>query len=114
MNGNQFARQRALISQRIRTPAGQRKALQHLVRQAHATPLLVRGKRVAFVLPDGFVSCEKRRYNSAKDAQDDLGNIERYAKRHPNQRLPIRAYQCPHCHGWHLTSQHKVKQDETA
>lgn len=43
----------------------------------------------------------KRRYFTRADAELVLGSID---TRDPRRR-EVRCYQCPACHGWHLTSQ---------
>ncbi|MGW6729950.1 hypothetical protein ACWF9G_28965 [Nocardia sp. NPDC055029] len=43
----------------------------------------------------------KRRYYTRADAELVLGGID---TRDPRRR-EVRCYQCPACHGWHLTSQ---------
>jgi hypothetical protein len=51
---------------------------------------------------------EKIRYRTAVGAKLALWRIwvDRYlrGRRHRRER---RVYECPHCHGWHLTSQSK-------
>lgn len=47
--------------------------------------------------------CVKRRYRTKQMANAALDVIEE--KRNPvGSKRPIRAYRCPFCHGWHLTS----------
>lgn len=43
--------------------------------------------------------CEKRTFPTKKDAMD---SIKKPAKQ--DKKRPIRAYECPKCSGWHLTS----------
>lgn len=43
----------------------------------------------------------KRRYRSHQEAIQSLHHIKNTSKR---DRQPVRAYECPRCHGWHLTS----------
>ena len=47
-------------------------------------------------------SCGKTRYASASAADSALAVIARYSDR--SGRVPVRAYACPACGGWHLTS----------
>ena len=62
--------------------------------------------------PHRFVRCHhsnKQRYRNRHDAQLVLVTIKHsIAKaRHydiPTRRNEQRAYKCPHCYGWHLTS----------
>lgn len=44
--------------------------------------------------------CEKKTFATKKDAQNSLKTI-RSTK---TEKKPIRAYECPKCSGWHLTS----------
>ncbi len=44
----------------------------------------------------------KARYRSESRADEVLGSI--WATPHPGRRLERRAYQCPYCGSWHLTS----------
>lgn len=48
--------------------------------------------------------CAKRRYPTMEAANDKLDRIERERPRRPGRKLPIRAYKCRRCGGWHLTS----------
>lgn len=45
------------------------------------------------------MTCPKRRYPSALDARIALSLMREGAK-----RREARAYRCPECKGWHLTS----------
>jgi hypothetical protein len=48
---------------------------------------------------------EKRRYRTKLDAEIALSRVDAAtAGAHDTQR-PVRVYRCPHCRGWHLTSQ---------
>lgn len=47
----------------------------------------------------------KRRYRSWNEAQDALTQI----RRKDRKQKPVRVYDCPQCHGYHLTS--KPEQD---
>lgn len=51
---------------------------------------------------DTFVPfiCEKRTYATRKAAMESI--IKPTSK--SQKKAPIRAYECPHCSGWHLTS----------
>lgn len=104
MNSRNFARQRALILNRGRGDRHQRRAMSHLVREADAQPIHAGGKLVGYRMPDGFVVCEKRRYRDRAAAMAELDNVHAFAHLHPNKRLPVRAYPCPWCGGWHVTS----------
>lgn len=104
MRASDFARQRARIIQRAR---GRQdfadKAMTHLARDASATPLHVHGRIVAWVMPDGGVVCIKERLRDGHQAFAELERIALHTA--PSHRIPIRAYRCAFCGGWHLTSQ---------
>jgi hypothetical protein len=44
--------------------------------------------------------CAKRTFPTKKDAMDSIVK----PKSKTNKPIPIRAYECPECSGWHLTS----------
>jgi hypothetical protein len=46
-------------------------------------------------------SCGKRRFRDKQQALRALRTLQRVGSR---QKIPVRAYQCPACNGWHLTS----------
>lgn len=110
MNAGQFAKQRAKIERRAagRT-AFVRKAMEHLVRDAGAVVIAIRGHVVAWKMPDGGVVCVKRRYSTGVVAVADLYHIKRRAR--DIGHIPVRAYACPWCLGWHLTSQQAAAND---
>lgn len=105
MNGRDFARQCALIDRRARNQEHRRKAMAHLVRRAGAVPVVRGGKTVGYRTPDGFMLCEKRRFRTRVAAQAELGAIRLFSQNVPHGRIPVRAYFCTYCQGWHLTSQ---------
>jgi hypothetical protein len=45
--------------------------------------------------------CEKKTFPTKKDAQQSLKKIRSAGGNHEK---PMRAYECPKCSGWHLTS----------
>ena len=47
-------------------------------------------------------TCRKRRY---RDRIHALLAIESHGKQKPRYKDTVRAYRCPKCGGWHLTSQ---------
>lgn len=105
MNAGDFARRRALIMRRGRGAKHERKALAHLARDAGAVPVYVGHRLVGHQLPNGSTVCELRRYADATAAHDELANVRAFAHFHQGKRLPVRAYECPHCGGWHVTAQ---------
>jgi hypothetical protein len=46
-----------------------------------------------------FKLCEKRRYETEQEALDMINHIIRI-----DWSPKLRAYKCPTCHNWHLTS----------
>lgn len=103
MNAGEFAKRRA----RIEHEHGRRKgyaarAMDALVREAGAIIIIVRNRIVGWRMPSGQVVCRKRRYRSEPDAMVELTNVRRDPR---TPRIPGRFYLCPHCNGWHLTSQ---------
>lgn len=103
MHASEFARKRAKIERRAgNRPAFVRKALEHLVREADAAVFYAGRQVVGWQMPDGGVVCVKRRFLDWAMAQNELAKIAQYAK---NPNVPVRAYRCQHCGGFHLTSQ---------
>lgn len=103
MNASEFARKRAKIERRSgNRPAFLRKAMAHLEREADAVRVTVRGQMVGWAMTDGSVVCVKVRFRDEVAASGELGRIGRYAR---NEHVPVRAYRCDRCEGWHLTSQ---------
>lgn len=103
MKAGDFARRRARI-ECDKAPHGrgfQRKALRALVKRTGAALIVPNGKRVGYRLPDGSVACEKHRYRSRETADAELARIAVHAS---HAYIPVRAYRCEWCDGWHLTS----------
>ncbi len=102
MNAGEFARRRARIEREHgRTEQWKKRALQQLVREARATPVHANGRTVAWRMPDGVTVCFKHRYADSDTASEALRMIALTEGTHTK---PRRAYPCPHCGGWHLTS----------
>jgi hypothetical protein len=104
VNAGEFAKRRARIENNHdhRRKGHQAKAFAALVRQAKAIIAIAGGKVVGWRLPDGQMVCKKRRYTSAEKAALALSDVQA----EPGKTyLPCRSYQCPYCHGWHLTHQ---------
>lgn len=64
----------------------------------------------AFPKKNEFVTCSKKVYTSKREANEVInaakghrytGNQRQNRKR---EKIPVRAYYCNHCEGWHLTS----------
>lgn len=103
MNAGEFARRRA----RIEGEHGRRRgyasrALKALIREAGAAIIIRNGKVVGWRMPNGQEVCKKRRYRTEPEAMLELANVRRDPK---TPHIPCRVYLCPHCSGWHLTSQ---------
>lgn len=107
MSAGEFARRRGLIEfdrgerYKPRGHAFKRKAVRALAKRAGAALLIPNGRRVGYRMPDGSVACEKQRYRDVCVALTELERIGRHAS---HAYVPIRAYQCEWCGGWHLTS----------
>ena len=103
MNPAQLAREIARIERdRGRTARWRKRAIAHVVAEAGATQVIVNGELVGWTLPAGGQVCIKRRYRDAHAANDDL--VE-FGRRPGTHAKPVRAYYCPHCSGYHLTSE---------
>lgn len=46
--------------------------------------------------------CRKKEYSSKTKAEDSM--YDHWRKPRPG-KMPVRAYPCPTCHHWHLTSE---------
>jgi hypothetical protein len=104
MHASEFARKRAKIERRAGgSTAFYRKAMGHLVREAQAVEIAIRGQVVGWELPDGGVVCAKIRYREEVAAQLELLRIAKFGQ----GKVPVRAYRCCYCGGFHLTSQAK-------
>lgn len=49
-------------------------------------------------------SCQKVRYPDDLSAKAALRTLRRAKEENPTYRYPVRAYRCPDCKGWHLSS----------
>jgi hypothetical protein len=98
MNRHTFARHLGRIKGSAKQ---QRKAREALVHRAHAVTIIHGGKIIGWRMPNGKVVCVKRRYSTSEAAAVDLARIRRVAT---HSYIPVRAYACPYCHGFHLTS----------
>jgi hypothetical protein len=105
MNAVNFIRHRSRIEHEYHGRGKQyKRALSHLVRDAKAALVVVRRKIVGYRLPTGEMVCVKTRYPDEAHAIADVLRIQAHGDGH---RVPIRAYPCPHCRGWHTTSQQR-------
>jgi hypothetical protein len=104
MNATQFAKRRGRIEHQANRPHAWRvKAMQQLVNEARAVVVVIGRRVIGWKLPDGQVVCAKARFINADAADDQLLQIARTDGVRPKR--PVRAYACPFCAGWHLTSQ---------
>lgn len=103
MNAGEFAKRRARIEHEHRRRKGYAaRALNALVREAGAIIIIMHNKVVGWRMPSGQVVCMKRRYRTEPQAMLELESVRRDPL---TPKIPGRFYLCPHCHGWHLTSQ---------
>jgi len=104
MNAAHFAAKRARIEfEHHGRGRRYQRELAHLVREARAALVILDRKVVGYRLPNGEMVCVKERHRSEADATADMLRIQ--AANWNGHRVPVRAYPCPYCHGWHLTSQ---------
>jgi hypothetical protein len=107
MNASELARRLARIrcdqgdEYRRRGKAFVRNATRAVVKRARAALIIPHGRQVGHRVPSGGVVCEKERYRTQQAADAELNRIQVHAA---NQYKPERAYRCPWCGGWHLTS----------
>lgn len=71
------------------------------MRRGRAVPIIAFGRIVGYRLSDGKVACLKQRFRSESAALLELSTIRRTSNR---THIPVRAYRCEWCGGWHLTS----------
>jgi hypothetical protein len=104
MNARDFARHRARIT-RENHGRGRKytRALAHLISDARAALVVMDRKVVGYRLPTGEMVCVKERYTSEPQALKAMERIQ--ANIEAGRRAPVRVYPCPHCRGFHLTSQ---------
>lgn len=76
--------------------------MRYLVRRLRGVPIVANGKLIGHRFPDGSVACVKRRFRALALA---LLELERIAHTDHGPHIPVRAYRCEWCFGWHLTSQ---------
>lgn len=113
MNAAEFIRQRGRIEhQNGQTPTWRSKAMRGLVKRARAELIRTGGRVTGYQLPNGQVVCVKQRFRDQAAAEQKLESISLFEGHRIN--TPQRVYLCPHCHGFHLTSQpkHAIFQNE--
>ena len=102
MHASTFNRERQRIERRSRGKVAKvRRALHQLVQRAGAATIIEGNRIVGYRMRDGSVACLKIRYRTDVDAQLDMLRIQALPT---VGHKPIRAYRCPWCHGYHLTS----------
>ena len=102
MNADRFAQHMAKIERRLaHSPSRTRNAIRRMARHEGAALVIAGGKVVGYRLKNGSVVCRKFRY---RDQSHALADLTRIANEATNKHIPVRAYPCPHCRGWHLTS----------
>lgn len=106
MNAQEFIKRRAKIEGTWgRARDWQRNAFKRLVREAGAVPVVGKRRVVAYHLAAGEVVCVKQRFKDEPAAAMSLQMI--HEERQPREHIPVRAYHCAHCKGWHITSMPK-------
>jgi len=102
MNRQTFARQLGRIEHRHgHSTKTTREALQKLLTRIGGAYVISNGKITGYRLRDGSLVCRKRRYHDEAGAVRDLRHITAVAS---NRHIPVRAYSCGSCRGFHLTS----------
>lgn len=101
MNPQKFAQKISRLDRLGLSTSQGRNVLGRLVRQAGAAYVISHGKITGYRLPGGGMVCRKRRYGSADIASRELHHISTTSLR---SHVPVRAYRCPDCAGYHLTS----------
>lgn len=103
MKAGAFVRKRALILRRAGDRAAfARRAIDKLAREFGAVPAMDGRRAIGWLMPDGSIACDKLRYREEVDARLELLRIAKHSGHRAH--VPVRAYACPWCHGWHLTS----------
>jgi hypothetical protein len=106
MNAVQFSRQRTRILRSNRAEGWQARAMRKLINQSRAIPVVSAHSVIGWRLPTHEIVCAKRRYPEQQRAIADMLAMQaEYGK----EGRPRRAYQCPFCDGWHLTSKISVE-----
>ncbi|QOE32777.1 hypothetical protein CPT_Mano_045 [Achromobacter phage Mano] len=103
MNTRDFIRQREKITRECKNERQRNNAMRRLVNQAGAVVVVIGGKVAGWRMKDGAMVCTKFRHKDQVSAELMLARAK--ASNWNHHRIPTRAYACPHCHGWHLTSQ---------
>lgn len=101
MRAADFARRRARIEQGALNGRRYRAEMRALMKRSRAIPIIAYGRVVGYRLADGRVACVKQRFICEASAVAELASIERTAT---HNYIPVRAYPCEWCGGWHLTS----------
>lgn len=106
MNAGEFAAKRARINQEAwrRSPTFAKRALARLVREAGAKEIVNGcGKHLGWRMPNGQVVCRKETFKTQEAADREMARVAEFIDSN-RSKAPVRAYQCPSCHHWHLTS----------
>jgi hypothetical protein len=102
MHAGEFARRLARINFTQRRGAEfRRRATRALVKRAGARLFSAHGREVGYRMQDGSFACHKQRFRRQEAAFAELERIGIHAS---HAYIPVRAYQCEWCGGWHLTS----------
>lgn len=109
MKAAKFLRQKGRIDgDRELSDSRRANLLRRLLADAGARRIFHHGTFIGYRLPDGEIVCKKHRYNSFATASDALGQMEEFTG-----KVPVRAYYCSNCKGFHLTSKPKDPTDST-
>lgn len=107
MRASDFARHLSRIHSRAKhggSTARANRCARALIRRTGAAPIIHAGKVIAYRLPGGSIACEKQRFRDPESAGVELARIRRTSA---HSYIPVRAYRCDLCGGWHLASKAK-------
>jgi hypothetical protein len=102
MKPAEFAKRRSKIEYAQRkSRTWKHRAMQKLIREASAVVVMSAGRVIGWQMQNGQIVCFKQRYRNEDQAALNLAMIRASSCR---DVLPQRAYYCPTCNGWHLSS----------
>lgn len=102
MTPAEFSRRRGRIEHDHTKPQQwKQRALRRLVIEARAVVVVCSGRMQGWQMANGKMVCVKQRYKNEETAQQYLSMIRACGT---HDAKPNRAYHCPYCAGWHLTS----------
>lgn len=101
-SADEFDRSRGRIAVADRSAEWKRRAMRHLIRQSGAVEHYAGSRMIGYRMPRGDISCLKLRFSNEAAAMKNLEDCMSLSD--VDRRRERRAYRCPECKGWHLTS----------